>query len=72
MITRINVKGTATDVGAAAFSAALAAAPCAMYWKPVYAGLTEETDSQTVPRRSVLYERLAVFIQTHARVHSVS
>jgi dethiobiotin synthetase len=44
------VAGTGTGVGKTVFSAALAGALCAAYWKPVQAGLDVETDSQIVAR----------------------
>jgi len=51
---RIVVSGTDTGVGKTVFSAALAGALDGYYWKPVQAGLEEETDSQTVLRLSGL------------------
>jgi len=50
MNTRYVVTGTDTGIGKTAFSAALAAALGAFYWKPVQSGLDEETDSETVMR----------------------
>ena len=47
---RFVVTGTDTGIGKTVFSAALAAAIGATYWKPVQAGLEGETDSQTVAR----------------------
>ena len=44
------VTGTDTGIGKTVFSAALTAALGAHYWKPVQAGLDEETDSQCVAR----------------------
>jgi dethiobiotin synthetase len=44
------VTGTDTGIGKTVFSAALAGALNATYWKPVQAGLEDETDSQTVAR----------------------
>ena len=56
-MTRFVVTGTDTGIGKTIFSAALAGATGAPYWKPIQAGLDEETDSQTVakllPVRSV-------------------
>jgi dethiobiotin synthetase len=49
---RYVVTGTDTGIGKTVFSAALAGALGALYWKPVQAGLDEETDSQTVARLS--------------------
>ena len=54
MSARIVVSGTDTGVGKTVFSAALAGALDGYYWKPVQAGLEEETDSQTVLRLSGL------------------
>lgn len=48
------VAGTDTGVGKTVISAALAGALAAYYWKPVQAGLEEETDTQTVARLSGL------------------
>ena len=50
MSTRIIVTGTDTGIGKTVFSAALAGALDGFYWKPIQAGLDEETDSQTVRR----------------------
>jgi dethiobiotin synthetase len=47
---RLVVSGTDTGIGKTVFSAALADALGASYWKPVQAGLDEETDAQTVAR----------------------
>jgi dethiobiotin synthetase len=47
---RIVVTGTDTGIGKTVFAAALARALRARYWKPVQAGLDEETDSQAVMR----------------------
>lgn len=49
---RFVIVGTDTDVGKTVFSAALVQALAASYWKPVQAGLEEETDSQIVARLS--------------------
>jgi dethiobiotin synthetase len=57
MITRIIVAGTDTGVGKTVFAAALSGAIGAIYWKPVQAGLEEETDRQTVLRLSGLSEQ---------------
>ena len=46
------VTGTDTGVGKTIFSAALTGALQGVYWKPVQAGLDEETDSQIVARLS--------------------
>ena len=50
MTAPLVIAGTDTDVGKTVFAAALAGALGAAYWKPVQAGLTGETDSQTVAR----------------------
>ncbi|WP_022723887.1 dethiobiotin synthase [Rhodopseudomonas sp. B29] len=54
MSARIVVTGTDTGIGKTVFSAALAGALDANYWKPVQSGLEEETDSQAVQRMSGL------------------
>jgi dethiobiotin synthetase len=54
MSTRFVVTGTDTGVGKTVFSAALAGALDASYWKPIQAGLEEETDSDIVRRLSSL------------------
>ncbi|MBM3577778.1 MAG: ATP-dependent dethiobiotin synthetase BioD [Alphaproteobacteria bacterium] len=53
-MTRFVIAGTDTGVGKTIFSAALAQALDAYYWKPVQSGLDGETDSQTVARLSGL------------------
>ena len=50
MNRRIVVSGTDTGIGKTVFSAALTDAIGACYWKPIQAGLTEETDSEIVRR----------------------
>jgi len=56
-MTRFVVTGTDTGIGKTVFSAALAGATGAPYWKPIQSGLEEETDSEFVtkflPARSV-------------------
>lgn len=54
MSARFVVAGTDTGVGKTVFSAALAGALDAFYWKPVQAGLEDETDSAAVARLSGL------------------
>lgn len=54
MSGRIIITGTDTGVGKTIFSAALAGVLGAVYWKPIQAGLAEETDSETVLRLSGL------------------
>jgi dethiobiotin synthetase len=50
MSRKFVIVGTDTNVGKTVFSAALAAALGAHYWKPVQSGLDGETDSQAVAR----------------------
>jgi dethiobiotin synthetase len=50
MSQRILVTGTGTGIGKTVFSAGLADLLGANYWKPIQAGLEEETDSQLVAR----------------------
>jgi dethiobiotin synthetase len=50
MTQRFVVTGTDTNIGKTVFSAALAGALGASYWKPVQAGLEGETDSEAVMR----------------------
>ena len=47
---RFVVTGTDTGIGKTVFAASLAGATGAPYWKPVQAGLDDETDSETVTR----------------------
>lgn len=54
MNTRIVVAGTDTGIGKTVFAAALVGALDGYYWKPIQAGLEEETDSETVLRLSGL------------------
>lgn len=56
MTPRFVIAATDTNVGKTVFAAALAGALGAFYWKPVQAGLADETDSQTVARLSGLPE----------------
>ena len=49
-MTRFVVTGTDTGVGKSIFSAALAGATGAPYWKPIQSGLVDETDSEVVAR----------------------
>jgi dethiobiotin synthetase len=51
-MSAIVVTGTDTGIGKTVFSAGLVQALKASYWKPVQAGLEEETDSQIVARLS--------------------
>ncbi len=53
---RIVVTGTDTGIGKTVFSAGLARLLGASYWKPVQAGLTEETDTGVVRRLGGLRE----------------
>jgi dethiobiotin synthetase len=50
MSLRIVVTGTDTGIGKTVFSAGLASFLGAKYWKPVQAGLDEDTDSEVVAR----------------------
>ncbi|QOZ66799.1 MULTISPECIES: dethiobiotin synthase [Bradyrhizobium] len=54
MNKRIVVAGTDTGVGKTVFSAGLAGLLGANYWKPVQAGLEQETDSECVRRLGCL------------------
>ena len=49
-MTRFVVTGTDTDIGKTIFSAGLAQATGASYWKPIQSGLEDETDSEVVAR----------------------
>ena len=49
-MTRFVVTGTDTGIGKTVFSAALAQAIGASYWKPIQSGLEDETDSKTFAR----------------------
>ena len=49
-MTRFVVTGTDTGIGKTIFSAALARATGAPYWKPIQSGLEEETDTEIVAR----------------------
>ncbi|WP_439567468.1 dethiobiotin synthase [Sphingopyxis sp.] len=49
-MTRFVVTGTDTGIGKTIFSAALAGATGAPYWKPIQSGLDDETDSAVVAR----------------------
>ncbi len=53
-MTRFVIAGTDTGVGKTIFSAGLAGALGAYYWKPVQSGLEEESDTQCVARLSGL------------------
>jgi dethiobiotin synthetase len=54
MSSAIVVTGTDTDVGKTVFAAGLVAALDGLYWKPIQAGLEDETDAQIVQRLSGL------------------
>lgn len=54
MSRAIIVTGTDTGVGKTVFAAGLARMIGGAYWKPVQAGLTDETDSQKVARLAAL------------------
>ena len=49
-MTRFIVTGTDTGIGKTIFSAGLAQATRAPYWKPIQSGLEEESDSEIVAR----------------------
>jgi dethiobiotin synthetase len=51
-VKKFVVTGTDTGVGKTIFSAALTGALQGVYWKPVQAGLEDETDSEVVARLS--------------------
>lgn len=73
MSARIVVTGTDTGIGKTVFSAALAGALDAFYWKPVQSGLEDETDRDSVARLSGLPEtrllREAYRLRTPASPH---
>ena len=73
MNTRIIVTGTDTGIGKTVFAAGLAGALDGVYWKPIQAGLEEETDRATVLRLSGLSpERIlpeAYLLRTPASPH---
>jgi dethiobiotin synthetase len=54
MSARLIVSGTDTGIGKTVFAAGLAGALDGVYWKPIQAGLEEETDRATVLRLSGL------------------
>ena len=54
MSARLIVTGTDTGIGKTVFAAGLAGALDGVYWKPIQAGLEEETDRATVLRLSGL------------------
>src|ERR1700722_12856866 len=54
MSARLVVSGTDTGIGKTVFAAGLAGALDGVYWKPIQAGLEEETDRATVLRLSGL------------------
>ncbi|WP_315758476.1 MULTISPECIES: dethiobiotin synthase [unclassified Bradyrhizobium] len=54
MTLRIVVTGTDTGIGKTVFAAGLTALLGACYWKPVQAGLAEETDARRVQRLAEL------------------
>jgi dethiobiotin synthetase len=54
MSARLIVTGTDTGIGKTVFAAGLAGALNGIYWKPIQAGVEEETDSATVLRLSGL------------------
>lgn len=50
MTPQFVITGTDTGIGKTVFSAALVQALGAQYWKPVQAGIEDETDTQFVER----------------------
>ncbi|TIN59635.1 MAG: ATP-dependent dethiobiotin synthetase BioD, partial [Mesorhizobium sp.] len=50
MTARVVVTGTDTGIGKTVFAAGLTGLLDGIYWKPVQAGVEEETDSETVAR----------------------
>jgi dethiobiotin synthetase len=58
MNTRLIVSGTDTDIGKTVFSAALADALDADYWKPVQAGHEDGTDARRVAELGLAPERI--------------
>ncbi len=52
MSNRFIVTGTDTGIGKTIFAAGLTQALAATYWKPIQAGLSDETDSEVVGRLS--------------------
>jgi dethiobiotin synthetase len=54
MSARLIVSGTDTGIGKTVFAAGLAGALDGVYWKPIQAGLEDETDRATVLRLSGL------------------
>lgn len=53
-MTRFIITGTDTGIGKTVFAAALTGALQASYWKPIQAGLDEDTDSDIVRRLTSL------------------
>ena len=60
MSVRFIVTGTDTGIGKTIFAAALTGYLQARYWKPVQAGLDDETDSEVVARLSGLGSRAII------------
>lgn len=54
MSVRVVITGTDTDIGKTVFAAGLTGLLDGVYWKPIQAGLDEETDTETVRRLSDL------------------
>src|SRR5579859_1900818 len=54
MSRRVVVAGTDTGIGKTVFAAGLVDLLGANYWKPIQAGLEDETDSQIVARLALL------------------
>ncbi|MDX3885887.1 MAG: dethiobiotin synthase [Sphingomonas sp.] len=67
-MTRYVITGTDTGIGKTVLAAALTAALDATYWKPIQAGLDEETDSEIVARLS----GRPVLPEAHRLIHPLS
>jgi len=70
-MTGFIVTGTDTGIGKTVFAAALAGALQAYYWKPIQAGLDDETDSETVSRLSGL-PRHKILPEVYKLTHPLS
>ena len=67
-MSRFIITGTDTGIGKTIFAAGLTRALAATYWKPVQAGLDEETDSATVARLT----GRPVLAEAHRLIHPLS
>ncbi|APZ97308.1 dethiobiotin synthase [Sphingopyxis sp. QXT-31] len=69
-MTRFVVTGADTGIGKTIFSAALAGATHAPYWKPIQSGLEDETDSEAVARLAGVPVRVEAYrLATPASPH---